>query len=70
MKKVLLLLAEGFETYEASVFIDVIGWNLIIGDGSTKLFCIAYLSVSVKLVLNQLQRDVLNISYCFANTES
>jgi protein deglycase len=37
MKKVLLLLAEGFETYEASVFIDVIGWNLIDGDHSTEL---------------------------------
>jgi len=29
MKKVLLLLADGFETYEASVFIDVIGWNQV-----------------------------------------
>lgn len=38
MKKILLLLANGFETYEASVFIDVIGWNLIDGDRSTKLF--------------------------------
>lgn len=38
MKKVLLFLPQGFETYEASVFIDVIGWNLVIGDGSTKLF--------------------------------
>ena len=38
MKKVLLLLAEGFETFEASVFIDVIGWNLEQGDGSTRLF--------------------------------
>ena len=38
MKKVLLLLAKGFETYEASVFIDVIGWNHIEGDKSTKLF--------------------------------
>lgn len=37
-KKVLLLLAEGFETYEASVFIDVIGWNFVEGDGSTELF--------------------------------
>lgn len=37
MKKVLLLLANGFETYEASVFIDVMGWNLIDGDGTTKL---------------------------------
>ena len=38
MKNVLLLLAKGFESYEASVFIDVIGWNLINGDKSTKLF--------------------------------
>lgn len=38
MKKVLLLLAEGFETYEASVFIDVFGWNLVEGDKSTELF--------------------------------
>jgi protein deglycase len=38
MKKVLLLLADGFEVYEASVFIDVIGWNLVEGDHSTELF--------------------------------
>ena len=38
MKKVLLLLANGFETFEASVFIDVIGWNLVEGDYSTELF--------------------------------
>jgi len=38
MKKVLLLLAEGFETFEASVFIDIIGWNLVDGDGTTQLF--------------------------------
>jgi protein deglycase len=37
MKKILLLLAEGFEVYEASVFIDVMGWNLVEGDGSTEL---------------------------------
>ena len=37
-KKVLLLLANGFEVFEASVFIDVIGWNLIHGDSSTELF--------------------------------
>ena len=36
-KKILLLLANGFETYEASVFIDVMGWNLIDGDGTTVL---------------------------------
>lgn len=38
MKKVLLLLAKGFEIYEASVFIDVIGWNLVDGDGTTQLY--------------------------------
>jgi len=38
MKKTLLLLAEGFECYEASAFIDVIGWNLVDGDKSTQLF--------------------------------
>ncbi len=38
MKKVLLFLPQGFEIYEASAFIDVIGWNLVDGDGTTKLF--------------------------------
>lgn len=38
MKNVLLLLAEGFEVYEASAFVDVMGWNLLEGDGSTRLF--------------------------------
>ncbi|ERK31792.1 DJ-1/PfpI family protein [Clostridium intestinale] len=37
MKKILLLLAKGFETYEASVFIDVMGWNLLDGDKTTKI---------------------------------
>lgn len=37
MKKVLLLLADGFEAYEASVFTDVIGWNKTDGDGTTDL---------------------------------
>ena len=37
MKKVLLLLANGFEVLEASTFIDVIGWNCLEGDGSTSL---------------------------------
>jgi 4-methyl-5(b-hydroxyethyl)-thiazole monophosphate biosynthesis len=35
VKKVLLLLANGFEAYEASVFTDVLGWNKLEGDGST-----------------------------------
>lgn len=37
MKKVLLLLAKGFESYEASVFIDVMGWNFDDEDGTTRL---------------------------------
>lgn len=37
MKKVLLLLANGFEAVEASVFTDVIGWNKLDGDGTTDL---------------------------------
>ncbi|MDT2522471.1 DJ-1/PfpI family protein [Enterococcus raffinosus] len=37
MKKVLLLLANGFESYEASVFTDVFGWNLYEGDQTTEL---------------------------------
>lgn len=38
MKKVLLLLANGFEIFEASAFIDVMGWNLEEGDGNTTLY--------------------------------
>lgn len=52
MKKVLLLLAEGFEIFEASVFIDVIGWNLVDGDGSTELFTCG-LKKNVKSTFNQ-----------------
>lgn len=32
MKNVLLLLAQGFEEYEASVFTDVLGWTRVVGD--------------------------------------
>ena len=52
MKKVLLLLADGFETFEASVFIDVIGWNLAEGDGSTELFSCG-LKKQIKSSFNQ-----------------
>ena len=37
MKKILLLLANGFEILEASAFIDVMGWNLKEGNLSTAL---------------------------------
>ncbi len=52
MKKVLLLLADGFEIFEASVFIDVIGWNLLEGDKSTQLFTCA-LKKEIKSSFNQ-----------------
>ena len=47
MKRVLLLLANGFESYEASVFTDVFGWNLYEGDQSTEL-----VSVGLHPILN------------------
>ena len=37
MKKIALLLANGFEAVEASVFTDVFGWNKWEGDGSTEV---------------------------------
>lgn len=37
MKRVCLLLPNGFEAVEASAFTDVIGWNTIEGDRSTEL---------------------------------
>jgi 4-methyl-5(b-hydroxyethyl)-thiazole monophosphate biosynthesis len=42
MNKVLLLLANGFEIYEASVFIDVFGWHVVDGKGSTKIVIAAF----------------------------
>ncbi len=52
MKKVLLLLPEGFEMYEASAFIDVIGWNLVDGDHSTELYTCG-LKKEIKSTFNQ-----------------
>ena len=66
MKKVLLFLANGFETYEASVFIDVIGWNLVEGDGMTELVTCGIkrevkssfnLKVIVDLILDEINVD-------------
>ena len=66
MSKTLLLLAKGFETYEASVFIDVLGWNLVDGDGTTELATCALrkqiestfnLSVTVDLTVDELKID-------------
>ena len=36
-KKVLLLLAQGFESYEASVFTDVFGWSQVVGNAPLKV---------------------------------
>ncbi len=52
MKKVLLLLADGFEILEASAFIDVIGWNHVEGDCSTQLFTCG-LSKEITSTFNQ-----------------
>lgn len=37
MTRTMLLLADGFEAVEASVFSDVLGWNRFEGDGSTEV---------------------------------
>lgn len=52
MKKVLLLLANGFESYEAAAFIDVVGWNYCDGDKSTGLFTCG-ITKKVKTSFNQ-----------------
>lgn len=66
MSNTLLLLANGFETYEASVFIDVLGWNLADGDGTTKLVTCALhkqikstfnLSVTVDMTVDEITYD-------------
>ena len=62
MKKILLLLANGFEAYEASVFTDVMDWNMEEGDGSTKLItcgvrnklmCTGHLTVIPELLTSE-----------------
>lgn len=66
MKKVLLLLADGFEAVEASVFTDVIGWNRLEGDQSTelvtaglrnKLKCTFNFTVIPEITLDQVNMD-------------
>ncbi len=62
MKKILLLLANGFEAYEASVFTDIFDWNMVEGDGSTKLvtcgvrknlMCTGHLTVIPELLTSE-----------------
>jgi 4-methyl-5(b-hydroxyethyl)-thiazole monophosphate biosynthesis len=62
-KKILLLLANGFEILEASAFIDVMGWNLEEGDNSTKLYSCGLRkevnsSFNQKFVVNYLVNEV------------
>jgi 4-methyl-5(b-hydroxyethyl)-thiazole monophosphate biosynthesis len=66
MKKVCLLLPNGFEAVEASVFTDVIGWNKAEGDGSTELVtvgtrreltCTFYFTVIPEKVLDEVDAD-------------
>ncbi len=66
MKKVLLLLANGFEAVEASVFTDVLGWNKTDGDGTTtlvtvgmreKLKCTWNFTVIPEMILNEVNVD-------------
>jgi 4-methyl-5(b-hydroxyethyl)-thiazole monophosphate biosynthesis len=40
MKRICLLLPDGFEAVEASVFTDVFGWNMFEGDGKTELITV------------------------------
>lgn len=40
MKRICLLLPNGFEAVEASVFTDVLGWNQLEGDGTTELITV------------------------------
>lgn len=61
MKKVLLLLANGFEAVEASVFTDVIGWNKLDGDGSTDLITVG-LHEKIKCTWNFTVIPEMNIS--------
>lgn len=64
MKRVLLLLANGFETFEASVFIDVIGWNLVDGDGSTKLF-----TCGLQKEVNSAFNQKVMVDYCISEID-
>lgn len=66
MKKICLLLADGFEAVEASVFTDVLGWNKWEGDESTevvtvglrkKLTCTWNFTVIPEKTVDEIQLD-------------
>jgi 4-methyl-5(b-hydroxyethyl)-thiazole monophosphate biosynthesis len=69
MKRVLVLLADGFEAYEASAFIDVLGWADAFGDQPVKavtaglrkeLGCTFGFRVIPEAVLGDLDLDVFD----------
>jgi len=66
MKKVLLLLANGFEEYEASAFTDVLGWSRAFGNvplevvtvgRHSKLKCTWNFTVIPEKLLNEINAD-------------
>jgi len=66
MKNVLLLLAQGFEAYEASVFTDVLGWSREVGDipvnvitagRRTQIQCTWNLTVTPETQLSEISVD-------------
>lgn len=66
MKQICLLLPNGFEAIEASVFTDVLGWNHLEGDGTTKLItvgtrdtlaCTWNFKVTPELLINQVSAN-------------
>lgn len=66
MSKTLILLANGFEAVEASVFTDVLGWNKWEGDGTTntmtaalhpQLQCTWNFTVTPEILVKDLQLD-------------
>ena len=70
MKKTLLLLANGFELYEASVFTDVLGWNMEEGDGTTPivtcglrkhLVCTGGLTVTPELLVSAVDVSAFDV---------
>lgn len=66
MKRICLLLPNGFEAVEASVFTDVLGWNQLEGDGTTELItvgtretlqCTWNLKVTPELLINNISAN-------------
>ena len=58
-KKVLLLLAQGFEEYEAAVFTDVIGWSRVLGNEPVEMVTTA-LKSEIKCTWNLKVRPELD----------